>query len=64
MDKGENKKNIEPKKRARLNCISHLLGMISYKQLKNEKTLLSPRKKEKGYIRPPFSDQTFVPEKF
>ena len=52
------------KKRARLNCINHLLSMIPYKELKHEKIVLSPRKEEKGYVRPPFSDQTFVPEIF
>jgi len=52
------------KKIARLNCIDHLLGMIPYKDIEHEKTVLPPRKDEEGYIRPPFSDQTFVPEKF
>jgi len=52
------------KKRARLNCINHLLGMIDYVELEHEKVALSPRNKEGGYIRPPFSDQTFVPEKY
>ncbi len=52
------------KKRARLNCISHLLSLIPYEELEHEKIVLSPRKKEEGYIRPPFSDQTFVPELF
>jgi len=52
------------KKRARLNCINHLLGMIDYMELEHEKVALSPRNKEGGYIRPPFSDQTFVPEKY
>lgn len=50
------------KKRARLNCISHLLSMIPYKELKHEKIVLPPRKEDEGYVRPPFSDQTFVPE--
>ena len=52
------------KKRARLNCINHLLGMINYMELEHENVALSPRNKEGGYIRPPFSDQTFVPEKY
>ncbi len=52
------------KKRARLNCISHLLGVIDFKEVKHDKIVLSERNKEKGYIRPPFSDQTFVPEKY
>jgi len=52
------------KKRARLNCISHLLSKIPYQEVEREEMVLSPRKKEEGYIRPPFSDQTFVPEIF
>jgi len=52
------------KKIARLNCISHLLSMIPYKDLEHETTVLPPRKMDEGYIRPPFSDQTFVPEKY
>ncbi len=50
------------KKRARLNCISHLLSLIPYKDLKPEPVELPPRQKDKGYIRPPITDQTFVPE--
>jgi polyphosphate kinase 2 (PPK2 family) len=52
------------KKRARLNCISHLLSKIPYQEVEHKKLVLAPRKKEEGYIRPPFSDQTFVPEIF
>jgi len=52
------------KKRARLNCIHHLLSLIPYKEIKHEPIILPPRKKESGYIRPPFSDQTFVPDKY
>ncbi|NQW36680.1 MAG: polyphosphate kinase 2 [Flavobacteriales bacterium] len=52
------------KKRARLNCIGHLLSEIPYEEIKHEKPILAPRNKEEGYIRPPFSDQTFVPEKY
>lgn len=50
------------KKRARLNCISHLLGLIAYEDLTPQPIELPPRQKEKGYIRPPITDQTFVPE--
>jgi polyphosphate kinase len=52
------------KKRARLNCISHLLSQISYKELPHKKIKLPPRMKGTEYVRPPFSDQTFVPEVF
>ena len=50
------------KKRARLNCIRHLLSLIPYKDLTPEPIELPPRQKNKGYIRPPITDQTFVPE--
>jgi len=36
--------------------------MIPYEEIKQEKVNLPPRNKEEGYIRPPFTDQTFVPE--
>lgn len=50
------------KKRARLNCISHLLSMIPCESVPYNEITLPPRSDEKGYIRPPFDDQTFVPE--
>jgi polyphosphate kinase 2 len=52
------------KKKARLNCISHLLSLIPYKDLTPEPIELPPRQKEKGYVRPPITDQTFVPEEY
>ena len=54
--------NSDDKKRARLNCISHLLDQIKYKDLTPEPIELPPRQSDIGYIRPPLSDQTFVPE--
>jgi polyphosphate kinase 2 len=51
----------DDKRRARLNCIHHLLGMIPYQKVKPEKIELPPINKE-GYVRPPITDQTFVPE--
>ena len=56
--------NADNKKRARLNCISHLLSMIPYKDLKPRPIKLPPRQKRVGYVRPPLEDQNFVPEKF
>jgi len=52
----------DDKKRARLNCIHHLLSMIPYKDLTPEHISLPPRQKDDGYVRPPISDQNFVPE--
>ncbi len=56
--------NSDIKKRARLNCISHLLSMIPYQDLTPEPIELPPRQDKIGYVRPPMSDQTFVPEKY
>ena len=52
------------KKLARLNCIRHLLGVIPYKDLTPERIKLPKRQTGEGYVRPPMSDQTFVPEHY
>jgi len=56
--------NADVKKKARLNCITHLLSMIPYEDLTPERVELPPRQDDVGYVRPPFEDQTFVPEVF
>jgi polyphosphate kinase 2 len=50
------------KKRARLNVITHLLSMIDYEDLSPKPVELPPRQRESGYVRPPMSDQTRIPE--
>jgi len=52
----------DDKKRARLNCIHHLLSSIEYEDLTPKPIVLPPRHDEIAYVRPPISDQTFVPE--
>ena len=52
------------KKRARLNVISHLLSLIPYEDLTPPPIELPPREDKAGYVRPPISDQNFVPEVF
>lgn len=54
--------NADDKKRARLNCIHHLLSMIQYKDLTPESITLPPRDAKTAYARPPITDQTFVPQ--
>jgi len=54
--------NADDKKRARLNCIHHLLSMIPYKELEHKEIQLPERKDNKGYVRPPIEEMTFVPE--
>lgn len=51
------------KKKARLNCISHLLSQIPYQEL-GYTPLTLPDVKKEGYVRAPINTQTFVPEKF
>jgi polyphosphate kinase 2 len=50
------------KKRARLNVITHLLSLIDYEDLSPKPVELPPRQREAGYVRPPMSDQTRIPE--
>lgn len=52
----------DSKKRARLNCISHLLSIIPYNDVTPEPIQLPERKTIGGYVRPPLSEQTFVPD--
>jgi len=54
--------NSDDKKRARLNCIHHLLSQIPFQDLTPEPIVLPPRQADFGYIRPPITDQTFIPE--
>ena len=54
--------HADDKKRARLNVITHLLSLIPYEDLTPEEIELPPRQPDTGYVRPPMTDQTFVPE--
>ncbi|NUQ38579.1 MAG: polyphosphate kinase 2 [Caldilineales bacterium] len=54
--------NSDDKKRARLNCITHLLKMIPYEDLTPETITLPPRQKNVSYVRPPMEYQNFVEE--
>ena len=52
----------DDKKRARLNVIHHLVSLIPYEDLTPEPIVLPPREPDRGYVRPPMDEQTFVPE--
>jgi polyphosphate kinase 2 (PPK2 family) len=54
--------NADDKLSARLNCIRHLLSLIPYEDLTPEPIVLPERQSDIGYVRPPITDQTFVPE--
>ncbi|HYQ56121.1 MAG TPA: polyphosphate kinase 2 [Draconibacterium sp.] len=54
--------DADNKKRARLNCIHHLLSSIPYKELEQKPIELPERQEKKGYVRPPLEEMTYVPE--
>jgi hypothetical protein len=56
--------HADDKRRARLNCISHLLSLIPYKDLTPPPFALPTRRDDIAYVRPPLTDQTFVPEPY
>ena len=54
--------NANDKKRARLNCITHLLRQIPYHDMTPVEIEVPPRQEDTGYKRPTKSNQRFVPE--
>ncbi len=55
--------NADDKKRARLNCMHHLLSKIPYQDLTPDPIDLPARSVDAGgYDRPPIDSQTFVPD--
>jgi polyphosphate kinase 2 len=54
--------DADDKRRARLNCISHLLSTIPYEDVIPPPLVLPKRQDDSHYVRPPITDQTFVPE--
>jgi len=51
----------DDKKKARLNCINHILSSIPYEDVVPEPVVI-PDMEEIAYIRPPMEEQTFVPQ--
>ena len=55
----------DDKKRARLNCIAHILSRIPYEDVTRPEIELPERPEQRrGYMRPPLEDQAFVPDVF
>jgi polyphosphate kinase 2 len=52
----------DDKKRARLNCIAHLLSAIPYEPKELPAIEIPPRQSDEGYIRPPRELFTYVPD--
>ena len=53
--------DADNKKKARLNCIAHLLSRIPYKEVRPPEIKLTPRQKDASYVRPPKDSQRWVP---
>jgi len=54
--------DADDKKRARLNCIAHMLRQIPYKNLRPVEIVLPEKERNRGYRRPRKSAQGWVPE--
>ncbi|MFA9391977.1 MAG: polyphosphate kinase 2 [Prolixibacteraceae bacterium] len=52
----------DDKKKARLNCISHILSQIPYEDNVPQKMVLEERPHVGSYVRTPIEEQTFVPD--
>ena len=54
--------DADDKRRARLNCISHLLSKIPYEDKPDPTITLPKRQHDDGYVRPPRDLYTYVPD--
>ncbi|MFO0589407.1 MAG: polyphosphate kinase 2 [Polyangiaceae bacterium] len=52
----------DDKERARLNCMRHILVKVPYEDLPPETVELTPRKPAGNYVRPPKTEQFYVPQ--
>ncbi|MFN9506061.1 MAG: polyphosphate kinase 2 [Rubrivivax sp.] len=52
------------KKRARLNCIRHLLDQFDYQEVERPGIVLPPRERHADYVRNPVPAEMFVPERY
>lgn len=52
------------KKRARLNCITHLLDQIPYDEIEHDEVILPPRVHHDDYTRHPIPPEMYVPERY
>jgi polyphosphate kinase 2 len=54
--------DTDDKRKARLNCIAHLLSKIPYESRKLPEIEIPPRQRDDGYERPPRDLYTYVPD--
>ena len=56
--------HADDKKRARLNCIDHLLSLVPYQAVEHAEVHLPPRERHPDYIRRDLPERLFVPQKY
>jgi polyphosphate kinase len=52
------------KKKARLNCIAHLLAQVPYREIPHPPVKMPPRVRHEDYLRRPVPPDMFVPENY
>jgi polyphosphate kinase 2 len=52
----------DDKRRARINCIAHLLDAVPYRDVFEPRLELPPRQGDQGYVRPPQNSYRYVPD--
>jgi polyphosphate kinase 2 len=52
----------DDKRRARINCMAHLLGRIPWRVRELEPIKIPKRQSDEGYVRPPLEIYTYVPD--
>jgi polyphosphate kinase 2 len=53
--------DADDKRRARLNCIHHLLSLVPYSEVPRDPVVLPPRQEDSGYRRPPIESLNWIP---
>ena len=56
--------DADHKKKARLNCIAHLLTQVPYEEVPHPQVVLPERERHDDYSRRPVPPEMFVPEKY
>ena len=54
----------DDQKKARLNCITHLLSQLPYQEVERPEVVLPPRVRHEDYVRHPVPDSMIVPQVF
>ena len=52
----------DDKKKARLNCIHHLLGQMDYREIERAPVVLPQRERHEDYVRQPVPQEILVPQ--